>query len=122
MPSRPTAIRKRGGDPMRRIAGAAVEQLTAASVGVELLPVLRTSRGVEDQAGLASAARIANLSGALVVPARFERLLMGRPALIVDDVVTTGASLAEAARALNAGGAQVLGAAVIAATTRRWPT
>jgi predicted amidophosphoribosyltransferase len=40
-------------------------------------------------------------------------------ALIVDDIVTTGASLAEAARALSTAGWPVAGAAVIAATPRR---
>jgi predicted amidophosphoribosyltransferase len=37
----------------------------------------------------------------------------------VDDIVTTGATLREAARALTSAGWQVSGAAVIAATQRR---
>jgi orotate phosphoribosyltransferase len=39
--------------------------------------------------------------------------------IIVDDLVTTGSSLAEAARALSAADLAVVGAAVLAATVRR---
>jgi predicted amidophosphoribosyltransferase len=39
--------------------------------------------------------------------------------IITDDLITTGASLAESARALRAAGARVVGAATVAATQRR---
>jgi predicted amidophosphoribosyltransferase len=71
-------------------------------------------RRVADQAGLTATARAANLSGAL-----HTRLDMrGHRVIVVDDVITTGATLAEAVRALRAAGAEVPACAVIAATER----
>jgi len=78
------------------------------------VPALEHRRRVADQAGLTATDRAANLTGAL--QARLD--LHGVRVIIVDDVVTTGATLAEAARALRAAGAEVLAAAVIAATER----
>ena len=79
---------------------------------------LRLGRPVQDSAGLDSAARVANLQGAMraVPPHR-----PGAPAIIVDDITTTGATLSEAARALRSGGWRIAGAATVAATVRRHP-
>jgi len=81
--------------------------------------VVRVVRRLVDQAGLDARQRVANLDGALAVPHRFVRLVRGREVLVVDDVITTGASIAEVARALRAAGADVIGASVVAATRRR---
>jgi len=72
-------------------------------------------RGVQDQAGLGAAARSANLDGALRVRRRHRALPAGAVAVLVDDVVTTGSTLTEAARALEAAGVVLLGAATVAA-------
>jgi hypothetical protein len=61
--------------------------------------VLRQRRAVADQSGLNSRQRLANLAGALEVAGGGRRLLADAPVVLVDDLMTTGASLAEAARA-----------------------
>jgi predicted amidophosphoribosyltransferase len=118
-PSRPAAVRARGDDPTRRLARRAAAVLRRAGVPVRVVPALRGARGLADQAGLDAADRAANLAGALRVVAGGDRLVAARSVVVVDDVVTTGATLAECARALRAAGAVVVGAATVAATSRR---
>jgi predicted amidophosphoribosyltransferase len=121
VPSQPAAVRRRGHDHTLRLARVAAARLRRAGHPVGVLAVLRTARRVADQAGLGAAERSANLAGALQVPARFAGLCAGRRVVVVDDVITTGATLEEATRALAAAGADVVGTAVVAATARRWP-
>ncbi|MCZ0995098.1 phosphoribosyltransferase family protein [Streptomyces noursei] len=105
----------RGHDPVRRIALAASAELRRVGVGARVLAVLRQHRAMIDQAGLDARQRLANVAGALEVPGVAGRLLTGVPVVLVDDLVTTGATLAEAARAVRAVGGWVTGAAVVAA-------
>jgi predicted amidophosphoribosyltransferase len=86
----------------------------ARDLGVEARRLLAPARAVADQAGLTTRERAANLAGALRATG-----VAGLPVVVVDDVMTTGATLVEAARALAAGGHPVAGAAVVAATRRR---
>ena len=109
VPSSVAAVRARGHDHGRRLAREAARRLLLPS-----RPLLRPVRPVADSAGLGAAERAANLRGALAA----RRPLEGVTAVVVDDVVTTGASLREAVRALRAAGAQVRGAAVVAVTER----
>ncbi|MEV6398345.1 ComF family protein [Streptomyces sp. NPDC051907] len=120
VPSARRAVRARGHDAARRIALAAAGELRRTGTEARALPVLRQRRAVADQSGLSARLRVANLAGALEVRAGAERLLEGGRAVLVDDLMTTGASLVEAARALRAGagrgfsGFLQLGAAVVA--------
>lgn len=121
-PSRRAAVRARGHDPTLRLARRAAAVARAGGRPMAVVPVLRVASQVRDQAGLDAAARAANLAGRLSVPGRLVPLVAGRRVLVVDDVVTTGATLAESARALRAAGAEVLAAATVAATSRRTPS
>lgn len=137
VPSTRAAARRRGGDHVRRLAHHA-----GARLGLPVVPALRLVRPVRDSAGLGAEQRRANLAGALAAPApprlggdvrspQRRANLAGAPAVpaparlaavVVDDIVTTGATLHESLRALHAAGWPVLGAATVAVTPRRRAT
>jgi predicted amidophosphoribosyltransferase len=114
-PSAAAAVRRRGYDATTTLARVAARRLQVRH-RVVVRRLLKQRRGVQDQAGLGAAARSENLDGALRVRRGPRRALpTGAVVVLVDDVVTTGATLAEAARALEAAGVVLLGAATVAA-------
>ena len=113
-PSRRTAVRGRGHDHARRLARAAADSCPGS---VSDGPVLRWQRSVADQGGLGAEGRAANMVGAMRA-GRVRRA--GASVVVVDDIVTTGATLDEARRALEAAGCHVVGAAVVASVSPRW--
>lgn len=117
MPSRRKAVRDRGEDTTARLARTAARALREAGVPVRAVSALCHVRAVEDQAGLSREHRQANLAGALRT--RRAEAVAASPVVLVDDISTSGASLAEAARALRTAGVPVLGAATIAAARVR---
>ncbi|WP_217140914.1 ComF family protein [Streptomyces sp. AC627_RSS907] len=103
VPSARGAVRTRGHDPARRIALAAAGELRRTGTPARVLAVLRQRHPVADQSGLGARERLDNLAGALTVVSGGDRLLGGGgPVVLVDDLMTTGASLTEAARAVRA--------------------
>ncbi|MFT4052226.1 MAG: phosphoribosyltransferase family protein [Microbacterium sp.] len=105
VPTSPAAMRRRG---------YRVSELIARRAGLRPRRLLATAGHAADQRGLGIAARDRNVAGGMRA-----RGVDGRSVLIVDDVVTTGATLREAARALRAAGADVIGAATAASTPLR---
>ncbi len=114
MPSVPARVADRGLDFTAALASQAAARLRRAGVSVEVVRPLRQLRRPADQSGLGLAARHANLSGAFGAAAQ----LPAGELIVVDDIVTTGASITEAVRALAAVGRRPLGAATVAATRR----
>ncbi|MGY1813460.1 ComF family protein [Blastococcus sp. SYSU D00820] len=122
LPSTRAALRARGRDHVAELARAAVAELRAAGVPATAARLLRRRGRVQDSAGLSTAQRRANLAGTFALADRRPRVPPGALLVVVDDVVTSGATLTEAAAVLSAtrrdGDTPVL-AAVLAATPRR---
>lgn len=113
IPSSRQSRAARGEDTVGLLAHRAARDLIAAGVRADVQPVLRQVRARLDQSGLGQAARTTNLAYAFV--ARPWRL--SGAVILVDDVITTGATLAEGARALRAIGVRPVAVATVAATT-----
>ncbi|AZG48450.1 ComF family protein [Gordonia insulae] len=110
-PTRRASARRRGGDPV-----AAIARVAAADLGprVRVPDLLVTSTWARDSAGLDARHRVRNLAGAIRV--RRTRSLRHDPGAVVliDDVLTTGATAAESARVLASVGITVHAVVVVA--------
>jgi ComF family protein len=81
------------------------------------LDALKRRRGTKKQSELSAAQRKANVEGAFEVRPRAVKTLEGKTILLVDDVMTTGATLREAALSLKRAGAKAVLGAVVARST-----
>ncbi|MFC9894030.1 ComF family protein [Nocardia sp. NPDC127579] len=105
-PTRARAARQRGGDPVTRTARAAARWLPDCRVA----PLLRVWCGVRDSVGLTRYEREHNLRGRITVPpGRVDAVAFRTKVqvILVDDVLTTGATARESVRALAAAGVPV---------------
>jgi ComF family protein len=90
--------------------------------GIPLWNALRRKRATATQAGLANAGRRRNVAGAFVVRAKTARdkKLKGKKILLIDDVMTTGATASACATALKHGGAGSISLLTLARVDRRF--
>jgi predicted amidophosphoribosyltransferase len=100
IPSRKSVARLRG----RQFISDLSHQLSVES-GLPVNENLRHIRSVRDQSSLDAKSRFINIEGALIS----QKFFSGR-AFLIDDLVTTGATLNEAARALREKGIEVAAA------------
>jgi predicted amidophosphoribosyltransferase len=107
-PTRRSAARRRGGDPVARIVQAAVAGLPGLT-GLNVIPALRMRAFVADSVGLSGADRQRNIAGRV----KMIRTVSGE-VVVVDDIVTTGATAAESVRVLHTTGARVVAVLAIA--------
>ena len=109
-PVRPAAKRQRGFDPIG---------LLSKSAGLRVLRPFRFSTAVADQRSLRAAEREANLAEGLQL--RRAIRLDGARCALLDDIVTTGATLRALERAVVQNGGSVELRMVLAATPRQKP-
>lgn len=100
VPTTATRLRTRGYNQAHLIAAALAE-----ATGRVLLNALEREGSTVSQTGLQPASRSANVAGAFFVPHTLADSIENAHVLLVDDVLTTGATAVECANALAAAGA-----------------
>ncbi len=94
---------------------AEIARRISANTGVAYYPdALVRRRATRSQGGKSASGRRRNVSGAIMAAASWRSRIEGRRLVVVDDVLTTGATLDACARALKAAGAAQVDIAVIA--------
>lgn len=113
-------LRERGFNQAALLARALARlpQVSLPQAHAAVRPLLQRTHHTPAQSGLHRAQRLRNLRGAFAVPASQAACLAGQRVVLVDDIMTTGATLDAAAQALRRAGAAHICAMVVARTGR----
>jgi predicted amidophosphoribosyltransferase len=111
-PSRPSAARARFGQHMTAVAHACARALAKAGHEALVAPVLHLSGRARDSVGLTPEARTANLQGRIHCTDT-----PPKTAILLDDVITTGATATACVTALRNAGTETATVLAITATT-----
>ncbi len=118
IPSHRATIRARGRDHGLLLARAVSHNFDSE---VDVAPLLRVIRPVADQSGLNPSQRATNLAGAFSADSQLIRRKGAAAIVMVDDVITSGSSLREGARALTNAGFPPIAAIAACASARFLP-
>lgn len=103
-PSRASSNRTRGYSPARLLASNTAAQMRAFGVNATVCDVLRVTGPVRDQGDLNGQQRRSNLVGRMQAVPAANSVIGNRRIVLLDDIVTTGATLAEMNRCLSSWG------------------
>lgn len=98
IPSRKSATRKRGRDHIKELATEIISIVSNKDIRISHQSILHLTKQVKDQSNLNRDQRIQNMSGAYL--ANYPEKSISN-LIIIDDLITTGASIHEAIRALS---------------------
>ena len=115
VPSSGAAVRRRGYDHMLDLTRMLARDLTGRGTPARVVAGLRRHRVVRDQADLGHLERLRNQNGSM----RWKGPAPASPVVVVDDILTTGATIREACRAVEAAGGAASLALVVAHTPLR---
>ena len=101
--------RERGYDQAELLAAAAGREL-----GLPVVPALRRAEATAAQYRLGRAGRAANVGHAFACPPEHRAAIRGRHVVLIDDIVTTGATLSACAATLLASGARLVSGLAVA--------
>jgi ComF family protein len=97
IPSQLSAIRKRGRDHIKDLVLEVIIQLDQQNIDAIYLPILKPIKKIKDQSNLNGLQRKENMSHAFIAKSS---PISQSAVILIDDLVTTGASVQEGVRAL----------------------
>jgi predicted amidophosphoribosyltransferase len=109
-PTRRWAARRRGGDPVSRVAELSAAALVGRHPEISVVRALRMRALARDSVGLTTSARERNVAGRVLL----RGTLPPTEVVVVDDIVTTGATARESVRVLQDAGTRVAAVLTIA--------